>query len=270
MNPENVRVPMALIDPPDDPHREGMDDESLGQLADSLANEGLHQPIGLLRNEAEGRFTIIFGHRRFCAASLCRWREIDARVYPAGTDVLLARATENNAREQLSPVEEARVVRRFLDRGESLAATGRLLRRSAAWIGQRLALLDYPEDLLREVHIGNLSLAVAAELAQIDHTPYREQLTSEAIRTGAKGPTAAVWVAHYLADRDRIIQNFYTVAEIIERRDSWRITVACDFCGGEQGYDETRPWRLCRDCHNGLVEQQRAHQAEASANPSEA
>jgi ParB/RepB/Spo0J family partition protein len=269
VNPETGRVAMHLIDPPDDPHREGMDDESLGQLADSLAHEGLHQPIGLLRREASERFTIIFGHRRYCAASLCRWREIDARIYPAGTDVLLARATENNAREQLSPVEEAKVVKRFLDRGESLAATGRLLRRSAAWIGQRLALLDYPEDLLHAVHSGQLSLAVAAELAQVDHEPYRRQLVDEAMRTGAKAPTAAVWVAHFLADRDRIVQNFYTVAEIIERRDSWRVTVACDFCRAEQGYDETRAWRLCLACHNGLVEMQRDHQAEAVHLPNE-
>lgn len=263
MNPETGRVAMHLIDPPDDPHREGMDDESLGQLADSLAHEGLHQPIGLLRREASERFTIIFGHRRFCAASLCRWREIDARIYPADTDVLLARATENNAREQLSPVEEARVVRRFLDRGESVAATGRLLRRSAAWIGQRLALLDYPEDLLSAVHGGALTLAVAAELSQIDHAPYRAQLIAEAIRNGAKAPTAAVWVAHYLADRDRIVQNYYTVQEIVERRDAWRVLVACDFCTKEQGYDETRPWRLCLACHNGLVQMKAEHLAEA-------
>ena len=255
---------MDLIDPPDDPHREGLDDESLGQLADSLANEGLHQPIGLLRREAEERFTIIFGHRRFCAASLCRWREIDARIYPAGTDVLLARASENNNREQLTPLEEARVVRRFLARGESMSATARLLRRSAAWCYLRLALLEQPADLQAVVHDGSISLSVAAALAKVDHDDYRKELIREAVTTGAKAPTVELWVAHFLADKDRIVQNFYTVQQIIERRDTWRITVACDFCAAEQGYDETRSWRLCVSCHNGLLHQQAEHRQEAA------
>ncbi len=256
-------VAMERIDPPDDPHRTGLDEQSLGELADSLAHEGLHQPIGLLASPRDGRFTIIYGHRRWAAASLCRWRTVPARIYPEGTDVLLARTTENVAREQLTPLEEARVVRRFLDRGESLAATARLLRRSPAWLGARLALLDYPDDLQRAVHDGALSLVVAAALCKIDHDDYRAQLIAEAVRTGAKGPTAEVWVAHYLADRDRIVQNFYTVQEIIERRDAWRIVVACDYCRAESGYEDTRSWRLCVTCSNGLRDAVAAEQKNA-------
>ena len=255
---------MDLIDPPEDPHREGMDDESLGQLADSLAHEGLHQPIGLLRSSASERFTIIYGHRRWAAASLCRWGEIPARIYPEGTDVLVARASENNNREQLTPLEEARVIRRFVRRGESLAATARLLRRSATWITSRLALLDQPEELQAAVHAGQLSLAVAAALADVDHVDYRQELIREAIQTGATGPTVAVWVQHYLANRDRIVANHMVVRQILEERHAWRITVQCDYCAGEQGYDETRAWRLCISCHNGLVQQQAAARAEAS------
>jgi ParB/RepB/Spo0J family partition protein len=263
MNPENARVSMALIDPPDDPHREGLDDESLGQLADSLAHEGLHQPIGLLRATASERFTIIFGHRRFCAASLCRWGEIDARIYPAGSDVLLARASENNNREQLTPLEEARVIRRFLERGESLSATARLLRRSPTWLNSRLALLDYPSDLQAAVHSGALSLSVAAALCKVDHVEYRAELVREATQTGAKAPTVELWVAHYLADKDRIVQNYWTIQQIIEKRDAWKIVVACDFCAQEQGYEDTRSWRFCETCHNGLVAMRLAHISEA-------
>jgi hypothetical protein len=53
------------------------------------------------------------------------------------------------------------------------------------------------------------------------------------------------------------------IRQIIEERGAWVIKVPCDFCSAEQGYDATRAWRLCVDCHNGLVQQQAEHFKEA-------
>jgi ParB family chromosome partitioning protein len=245
---------MGVIDEPSHQLRQSFDESELGQLADSMAAEGLHQPIGLRGPLQMGRYEIIWGHRRFKAASLLHWRQIPAKVLPADFDPVLAAISENLQRSDLTPVEEARAVTRFIDRGFSKASIARTFRRSPAWVEQRAALLGYPEDIQQAIHEKTLPLGVASVLAEIDADDYRRQLIAEAQRQGCTLATAELWRAHFMADRERIIQNFYTVQQIIEKRDAWRIVVACDYCGTEHPYEDTRTWRLCLADHNALAQ----------------
>ncbi len=248
------RVPLALIDEPERPLREAIEPGALSELADSMAAEGLHQPIGIRGPNAEGRYRIRWGHRRFLAAKLLQWPEIEAKVFPLDTDDLLAAVSENLQRLDLTPVEEAHAVQAMLDRGHSQASVGRLFRRSAAWVSSRLALLDLPPELQAAVHQGTLSMGVAAALAEIDHEDYRRELAAEAHRTGANAATAAVWVAHYKSDRARILQNRATVTDILEARSRFRVYVPCDACGVDTDYPETRGFRFCGDCSTSLIQ----------------
>jgi hypothetical protein len=140
----------------------------------------------------------------------------------------------------------------MLGRGHPIAAVARLCRRSEAWVRERLALLDLPADVQEAVQRRELPLSVAVQLARVDHDDYRRELIREAIQTGASARTAAVWVAHYEADRDRILTNRMTVHEIVEARAAYRIYYPCDACGRETPYEDTRAWRLCWDCHAAL------------------
>lgn len=246
------QVPLPLIDEPARALRESISEEALGELADSMAAEGLHQPIGLSGPDASGRYRIIWGHRRYLAARLLRWDQIAAKVVRTDGDSLLAAVSENLQRADLSPLEEAHAIERFRERGESLSAIARQFRRSAAWVQTRLDLLSLPGDLQDTIRRGTLTLSVADALRRIDHLDYRAELIAEAERTGATAATVAVWVAHYEADKPRIVNNLLTVKEIAARREAWKIVYACDACHAEVDYEATTSWRLCASCSQDI------------------
>lgn len=245
-------IPLPLIREPEQQLRERIDPERLGELADSIAAEGLHQAIGVRGPLPDATYELIYGHRRYLAHKLLQRPNIAAKIYPADYDPLLARVSENLQRTDLTPVEEATALRAFLDAGQPVAACARLFRRSPHWIEERLALLDYPEDLRVAVHAGTLKLGVARALADVDYPPYRAELIQEAARTGATVATADVWRAHFLADRDRIVGNQVRVQEIIAARESYVVRYPCDWCGTEVPYPDTRTTRLCLGCTTDL------------------
>jgi len=75
----------------------------------------------------------------------------------------------------------------------------------------------------------------------------------EATPTGT-ARVAEVWVAHYQADKQRIVSNHLTVGEIIEARQSFVIKWACESCQQEVPYPETRAWRFCASCSATIAE----------------
>jgi ParB/RepB/Spo0J family partition protein len=247
-----ARIAVTLIDPPTHMLRDEIDPLKLGELADSMAAEGLHQAIGVRGPSDAGRFEIVWGHRRWAAARSLQWDEIDARVYPMSFDPLLAAISENLQREQLTPLEEAKAIEKMRAAGHPLQGIARLFRRSDVWVRARLDLLGTPPDVQEAVAAGALPLAVAYELASIEHAEYRRSLIEEAKRTGATLATVRVWVAHYEADRARIETNHDNVAEIVSRREAFVIYTACDGCRKDVDFRTTRALRFCSGCADEL------------------
>jgi ParB family chromosome partitioning protein len=245
-------IPVKLIREPSHRLRESIAPEALGELADSMAAEGLHQPIGVRGPLADGTYEVIFGHRRLLAAQLLEWATVPARLFDAGYDPLLAAVSENLQREQLTPVEEARAIQRFVERHEPDAAIARFFRRSLGWVKARRELLAMPADIQDAVQAGELRLGVAAALADIDHEAYRKSLIAEAARTGATAPMAELWRQHYLTDRQRIIGNGLVVEDILSRREAWKIMITCELCQQDRDYQDTRSVRVCSDCYGQL------------------
>jgi ParB family chromosome partitioning protein len=246
-------IPVALIDEPQHQLRDGIDPEQLTELADSMAAEGLHQPIGVRQLPASGRYEVVWGHRRLLAARLLHWDEIEAKVFDFAYDPTLAAISENLQRSDLTPLEEANAVQRMLTRGQSRASVARLFRRSAAWVDSRLALLELPDDLRTAVHARRLTLGVADALAHVDHADYRAELINEAERAGATVQTVNVWVAHYEQDKARLLHNRATVREFVEARSKYVVYYPCDVCHQPTDYQNTRGLRLCGDCGDGLA-----------------
>jgi ParB/RepB/Spo0J family partition protein len=249
----DLDVELARIDPPKTAARESIDPDKLADLADDMLSNGLLQRVGLIGPDPAGRYEVNWGDRRTRAARQLGWRTIAARVAPHGTNPAAMRAAENNVREPLNPREEARQVKELLDAGMPLPNIRRTLRRSEAWIEQRLALLGWPEDVQQAVAEGRLPLAVARQLVKIDNELYRADLTREAVRTGATERTAIVWAAAYEADRARIDVNSATVQELIERRDSFQVVTACEACDDRVDIRTTRLIRICGSCSAELV-----------------
>ena len=136
------------VEPKSDQPRKNFDNEALSQLADSIAANGVLQPI-LVREVGSGFYQIIAGERRWRASKLAGLTEIPAIVMEAD-DLITAQIAliENIQREDLNAYEEAKAYRALIDQFELTQeeVAGRL-GKSRSSIANSLRLLDLPEEI---------------------------------------------------------------------------------------------------------------------------
>lgn len=260
------QLPLDRIREPEHPSRLDVDTDRLSELASSMARLGLLEPIGVQPIPHTDTYRLIYGHRRYLAARHLGWFDIPAIVLGAELSEQEARQAENNQRVELTPVEEARELKRYHDAGETNTMIANRINRSPAWVGQRLRLLTYPDDVLTAVHAHGLHLAVADQLAQITDDRYRALMIDEALRNGATAATAAAWLQHFLTEAPRLSANMATVEEIASRRHEYVITIPCEYCRDPVPLENTRVWRLCFVCTDALTTAQRNPPAHTNGN----
>jgi ParB family chromosome partitioning protein len=157
-------VPVDRLDPNPLQPRTSVDPVRLGELAASIEESGMVQP--LLVRRVGGRYQIIAGERRWRAARMAGLTTVPALVREVPDRSALAMALiENIQREDLNPLEEATGVRRLLDEfGMTHAEAAEALGRSRAAVSNALRLLDLAppvQDLVRE---GKLDMGHARAL----------------------------------------------------------------------------------------------------------
>lgn len=180
-----AHLPVESIHPNPRQPRKRFDAEAVSGLSESVRAQGLIQPV-LVRPRAEGGYELIAGERRWRAARQAGLPTVPAVVRTADDrDTLLLGLVENVAREQLSPVEEARAYATLLDEFSlSLGDVAERVGRSKPSVSNRLRLLELPDDVLALVETGELSEGHArAVLAVPDHEG-RRRLAREIVRTG--------------------------------------------------------------------------------------
>lgn len=155
---------ISLIDPKSDQPRKNFDGEALSQLADSIAANGILQPI--LVRETGDRYTIIAGERRYRAARLAGLTEIPALVLEADDESAAKYALiENLQREDLNPYEEAAAIRKLMyEFSLSQEQVASSIGRSRSAVANALRLLDLPEEAVAHLIDGTLSAGHARTL----------------------------------------------------------------------------------------------------------
>ena len=157
-NGDGVKVlRISSIDPKADQPRKNFEPEALAQLADSIAANGVLQPI-LVRQTGD-RYEIIAGERRFRGAKLAGLAEIPALVLDAD-DLTAARFAliENLQREDLNPYEEAVAYDRLMQEfGLSQEEIAGQLGKSRSAVANALRLLDLPEEVVKMLVDGALT-----------------------------------------------------------------------------------------------------------------
>ncbi len=151
---------ISQIDPKNDQPRKNFEPEALAQLADSIAANGILQPILVRQTHFDTeRYEIIAGERRFRGAKLAGLNEIPAIVVEAD-DLTAARYAliENLQREDLNPYEEAvaydRLIQEFGLSQEEIAGQ---LGKSRSAVANALRLLDLPEEVIKMLIDGTLT-----------------------------------------------------------------------------------------------------------------
>ena len=135
-------LPLNLLQAGKYQPRQIMDETPLKELADSIRERGVIQPL-LVRGLGTGRYEIIAGERRFRAASIAGLKEVPVRIVDADDQAAAAMALiENMQREDLNPLEESRGLARLIEEfgftheqaaksvGKSRSAISNLLRLS--------------------------------------------------------------------------------------------------------------------------------------------
>jgi ParB family chromosome partitioning protein len=165
--------------------RRRFDPDAGNGLAESVRVQGVVQPV-LVRSRAAGGYELIAGERRWRAAREAGLKTVPAVVRDADDrETLLLGLVENVARENLSPVEEARAYAVLLDEfALGLGEVAEKVGKSKPAVSNRVRLLELPEDVLGMLERKQLTEGHArAVLAVPDHEG-RRRLAREIVRKG--------------------------------------------------------------------------------------
>ena len=183
-------IEIARIGPNPNQPRIQFDEDALDELADSIRERGVLQPI-LLRPDGEN-FMIIAGERRWRAAQRARLHAIPAivREIDESTTAELA-LIENIQRQDLNALEEAEGYRQLIDRhGHTQDDVGRIVHKSRSHVANLLRLLDLPEMVKQSLLEGDISMGHGRAVATASDP---EELTREIVAKGLSVRQAEEW-----------------------------------------------------------------------------
>lgn len=239
---------MAAIIPGQYANRLNSEDADLGQLAESIREIGLQNP--LVVTPAGDGFMIISGHRRYKALQLCGRTDVECFIEDR-TDEIKRKVViaENTMRSNLTAIEDAEQIRRWIeDDGLSTLEVSQIHHRSEEWVKRQLALLQWPMDVLEQIHVGAFSVAAGSNLAQITDEAYRKYLVRNASENGASARMTAAWLQGWraaLPPQDALEQvpdgpGFVPLAAAAE--------VPCLVCGTSQPPERLSHVLMCPGC----------------------
>ena len=204
-------VEIARIRPNPNQPRSHFDEDALAELANSIAERGVLQPI-LLRPNGQEAFEIIAGERRWRAAQRAGLHVIPAVVRDGVDEEETAELAliENIQREDLNAIEEAEGYRQLINRyGHTQEAIAQIVHKSRSHVANLLRLLDLPEFVRQSLMRGDINMGHARAVAA---APDPEELTREIVRKGlsvrqaeARAKRAKKGPAELVLDKSRAI-----------------------------------------------------------------
>ncbi len=182
---ELIQVPVGSIRPNGRQPRRKLDTERIDTLAESIRAQGLVQPV-VVRTSPEGGYELIAGERRWRAARVAGLATVPALVRESDDrDSLLVALVENVAREDLTPVDEARAYAVLMDEfGLGLGEVAEHVGRSKPTVSNRVRLLELPDDVLGLLERGQLSEGHARAVLAVPDNEERRRLARRIVRQG--------------------------------------------------------------------------------------
>lgn len=242
-------ISLDLIDEPKGIVRMDIDPDDLDELAQSISEIGLLQPIMLAVDNK--RFEVVFGHRRFLAHKKLGLSSIRSIIRVLSQkEVGIARATENISRADLTPLEEAATYRNLIDQyGFSLEQVAKKMSKTPGTIKRRMDILRMPPSLQKAVHKKQISMTVAEELWPIADEASLDYYLSFAIENGCTREVARSWAKDWKDTKRRSqipnAEGGHVDLSPNEPRPSY---VPCDICSQPVDLNITKFLRACPDC----------------------
>ena len=180
---EITRLPLREIEPDPNQPRKTFEQDALSQLADSIAENGLLQPIAVRPNKNGSGYTIIAGERRWRASRLAGLSEVPVVIKEVSDQQAMELALiENLQREDLDPVEEALGCRRLMEEfGLTQEQTARRLGKSRSALANTLRLLGLPGPVLDDLKAGAITPGHAKAILSLPSPELMEQAAAAII-----------------------------------------------------------------------------------------
>ena len=171
-NTSEVQIKKTLrlseIEPNREQPRKNFSDEAIASLADSIREHGVLQPI-LVRPMPKGGYQIVAGERRWRAARMVGLNEIPVTIKElSDIETMQIAVIENLQRENLDPVEEAMGYNELIEKfGMTQDKVAKMVGKSRSAIANSVRILSLPDEVLKFVQDGQLSLGHAKALLSI-------------------------------------------------------------------------------------------------------
>ena len=177
-------LPIEHLEPNPDQPRKSFADADLAELAESIAEKGVLQPI-LVRpiSGSDSRYQIVAGERRWRAAQRARLHEAPCIVRElTDRETLEIAIVENVQRADLNPVDEARALRQLVETfGHTQEEVAQALGKSRAHVANTLRLLALPKSVQSRLEAGDIT---AGHARAIHSAPDPDALADQIIRDG--------------------------------------------------------------------------------------
>jgi ParB/RepB/Spo0J family partition protein len=176
--PTSQLVPVDLIDPAEDNFRGPVGDVT--ELAELIKAQGLLQAI-TVAPKSDGRYMVVFGHRRLAAVQSLGWTEIEAKVREyTDAERLPVMFVENFGREDLTPLQEAHAYQAMLEltgkEGKKVYNQRTLATKlgvGQAKISNYTSIFKLPDDIIAALDSGGITMTQAIQLTRIAKYPDR-------------------------------------------------------------------------------------------------
>ena len=192
-------LPISRVEPRSGQPRTRFDEEALQELAGSIAEHGLLQPI-TVRPLDGGYYQIVAGERRWRAARLAGLGEVPVRIIDADDRTAQELAlVENLQREDLNPMEEARGYRALMDEyGLTQDAVSQTVGKSRPAVANALRLLNLPSAIMDMVEKGQLTTGHARALLPIENEALQLEAARQVVEKGLSVRQTEALTAHLL------------------------------------------------------------------------
>ena len=189
-------VALANIQPSSYNPRKNFDETSLAELAESIRQQGVLQPIGVRPIETN-RFEIVFGERRYRASLMAELTEIPAIVMDISDETAEEMAiTENLQRKDVTPIEEANAYQKLIDSGRhNVQSLTVQFGKTEAYIRTRLKFVSLIPEIALLLEQDELTISVATEICRygedIQHDIYDKHLKEGLLYNSWRGMKAS-------------------------------------------------------------------------------
>ena len=254
-------IEISKIEEPKEALRSYFTKEALEELKESIAREGLLQPI--IVRPYNDKYEIVAGHRRFIACKELGWEKIPCIVKElSDEETLITRIHENLKREELNIVDQIELIHTLREReGYTYKRIGEIFGKGETW-AREMHRLHWADQFIKDaLAAGHIKKSHAYVLMKHPDPERRYYFLKLCIENGASPTTLDIWIRDDLGVLEslKLAKSVQTLADL--KKGTETIMFTCALCSGKAPGDSMYVVHLCPECYKALTEAKRWQQS---------